>query len=102
MTKEEEILKVQEVLRLVHTQKMSKLMNGMLKRRAIKEALERGEKPTGYRVDWLHSSSQKVIETLRIVATEFNNDHKDDTASVHDLVDIVSYVMYTLTKKAEE
>lgn len=102
MTPEDEIKKVQEILSLVHTQKMSKLMNGMLKRRAIKDAVERGETPTGYRVEWLHESSQRVFALLRDIAIEFNNKHKDDTASAHDLVDIVQYVLYTLTKKVDE
>lgn len=102
MSPEDEIKKVQEILTLVHTQKRSRLMNGALRRRDISEAVERGETPTGYRVNWLSESSRKVLLLLQEISAEFNDKYKDDAVSVNDLIDIVAYVMAALTEKTGE
>ena len=102
MTKNEEILKIQEILKQVHLQKQSKLMNGMLLRKEIRDALDRGEVPKGYRVDWLGESSHRIMGLLTQISMEFNDEHKDDAISVHDLLDVLTYTMYVLKRELGE
>lgn len=78
----------------------SRLYNGAAIRREIRDAIDRGEEPVGYRVEWLKKSSQKVIHTLHEVAKEFNKEYPHDKASVQDLCDILNTTLKRLKDHA--
>jgi len=64
----------------------------MQQRELIKAQMERGEIPTGYRVDWLRQSRDAVIQKVMEQAQQFNMQYRHDHISVQDMMDVISSV----------
>lgn len=78
-----------------------RLANGAQLRREIQRQLDNDEDPTGYRVDWLKTSSKRVIAELGRIADEFNETHPEDLTSLNDLGDILSTALEMLRTAAK-
>lgn len=90
------------VLYNVVSNKDIKLEYGATQRRRIKDALERGEKVSGYRVAWLRHCRNEVLDTLIKESERFNRTYKHDHISVNDLVDVLATLMVEFQKAAKE
>jgi hypothetical protein len=62
------------------------------------ELINKGVKPTGYRADYLRSSSIKIINLLNELGKEFDEIYVNDKMLVSDLLDILS----TAKKRLED
>jgi hypothetical protein len=91
---DDQIKAAAKILRDVVTSDQAKLQFGVSKRNEIRDAIRRGDKVTGYRVDWLRKTRDRVIETLQQAAKEFNETHKHDRISVTDLHDVLTTTQY--------
>jgi len=98
---EQDLKRLVALLRTVRTSKEIKLRYGAMQRQEIKEKLNKGEKVTGYRVQWLRESRDRIIKMLGEMAQEFNDKYPHDCISVADLGDVCISVLYYL-KKAQE
>lgn len=90
MTDQEKIEFASNVFESMHTSHVDRLAHGKARRKMIGDQIARGEKPTGYRVDWLADSAMKIIDALGQIAQDFDQKHHDDKASVSDLADILA------------
>jgi hypothetical protein len=88
-----------EIIYRYVTEKETRLARGLRLREAMRQQLERGETPTGYRADWLRAAVTKVINTLVEEADGFNRVYADDLISAHDLVDVLVTARSRLMKK---
>lgn len=68
----------------------------------MQEQLERGERPTCHRAEWLRSTSRRLIDEITQAAQEFNETHTDDLISVNDLADVLTTTLALLRKTSEE
>jgi hypothetical protein len=68
----------------------NRLEYGSQDRERIKTQIENDQSPTGYRVDWILSSSNKVILLLGEMSREFNNTYPDDKISSDDFLDVLT------------
>lgn len=58
--------------------------------------LDKGEKPTGPKADWVRESAGHVIQLLGEIAEGYNAEHDDDAALTGDMLDILATVRGTL------
>lgn len=98
MLKSEKIEFILDVMKRVATSQTVRLQNGARMRDEIRQAIQRGERPKGYRVAWLQESGYEVIKTLTKIAKQFDKEHPQDKASVQDLMDVLSTTMFLLKK----
>lgn len=89
-----------EVLVAVVGSEGNRLETGLRRRQMIREAIERGERPTGYRVEWLRQASLAVVSKLKEIGQEFNARNPDDQASVADFLDILANASTYLKEQA--
>ena len=80
---------VQAFVRL-HEMTEAKLQAGSADRQRIAKALQEGRDPVGPRVDWLHSTSMRLIDVVEAAAKEFNAAHAGDRISRQDLLDALA------------
>jgi hypothetical protein len=80
----------------------TRLLRGAKLRQEMHEALSRGEKPTGYRPDWVRSAAFKLIQEVQRIGLEFNERRTDDQCSLGDLIDILTTALGHLKKRAGE
>lgn len=80
----------------------SRLMTGLMARQKMREQLDRGESPTGYRAEWLKTTAKRVIVGLAAAAKEFNAEYTNDMISIHDLADVLSTALAMLHRAADE
>lgn len=76
------------------------LKSGLSIRASLAGALSRGEEVHHYRIDWLRSSSMRVIDLLSVLAKEFNAAHPGDLCSAVDLVDVLVTALNVIKTKA--
>lgn len=69
------------------TDKDAKVRYGKRQRDMMIEAVERGEQPKGYRIEWLDSTAQAIFQLLSEKGAEFNNQHPQDRVSTDDFDD---------------
>ncbi len=67
-----------------------RLRHGLRLRQEMAEQMERGEKPTGYRAEWLQATAVRVISEMGEAAREFNETHTDDLVSANDMLDVLA------------
>jgi hypothetical protein len=82
-------------------QNVKKLEHGRDLRIAMHEAIVKGQKPVGYRPAFLRESSQVVISLLGELAEEFDQQHQDDKASLHDLMDVLATAVGLLKREID-
>lgn len=75
-----------------------RLEHGLRLREKMGEQLARGEKPTGYRPEWLRLTALRIIRELHEAGKEFNEEHPDDLISTHDLYDVLASAIGMLKK----
>lgn len=102
MEKTEKIDFVLTMMKKLLAHQEVRLQNGLRKRNEIRAAIQRGEIPKGYRMDWLRDSGYEVISLLTKIAQKFDKQHPTDKASVNDLIDILSTTSLLLQKFAKE
>jgi hypothetical protein len=85
-----------------NTEQERRLANGAELRQYVKAVVERGEKPTGYRADWLITSADSVLIHLDSLVQKFNEQHPDDMASLADLLDIIMTARKKLLHVADQ
>jgi hypothetical protein len=52
--------------------------------------IDNGQRPEGYRANWVRSAVGHVIELLSEIAEQFNAEHQDDVATTGDVLDILA------------
>lgn len=90
MTDAEKMQYATSVFVAMVSEREDRLARGVRLREAMHEQIERGEKPTGYRADWLKQAALKLVRQLQQMASEFDKDHPDDKCSVADLLDVLA------------
>ncbi len=90
------------VFSMLITTKMDRLSRGVMLRQQMHEAITRGEKPTGYRAEWLRSAALEIIDALGNLAGEFDDTYLDDKCSVSDLTDVLATTMGILKSNAKK
>ena len=78
-----------------------KLRWGSRLREEIRLQLQKGQMPTGYRVDWLRNTRAALVETLQREAQAFNEKYRHDCISVSDLADALSTALHQLKTASE-
>lgn len=91
-----------EVLHRYLSKGENRLEHGARLRAAMFEAIKRGEKPTGYRAEWLRGTAMEIISTLEDCALEFNLNHPNDQISAMDLMDALATAMGILKREAQK
>lgn len=100
MDDEQKARYVCRVLTSVLSTNEQKLEKGAERRDEVYAAIARGEVPEGYRADWLRDSAFEIIEYLKMLAADFNEQFPDDRASIQDMLDILATAMGHIKKKA--
>ncbi len=67
-----------------------KLRLGMDRRQQMYEQVQRGETPTGARVEWIRTSARRLVNELERIAQDFNETYPDDKCSAQDLLDVLA------------
>ena len=80
---------VSKIFQAVHTSASVRLARGARERKRLFEALQAGVNPNSYRLDWLKTASDELVQQLAHIAQKFNENHAFDQCSVQDLVDIL-------------
>jgi hypothetical protein len=84
------------------SEKMDRLNRGLVLRQAMHDAIKRGEKPTGYRPQWVQDQALELVKTCGLMAQKFDEAHPDDKASVSDLLDILATAMGLFKKHVRD
>ncbi|NDG28447.1 MAG: hypothetical protein EB120_14875 [Proteobacteria bacterium] len=99
MTKEEKIEFVMKIMeKFVENQEL-KLARGARLREEIRQTIQKGQMPKGYRAEWLINSGHEILAALSKIAKKFDRDFPDDRASVNDLMDILTTAQFLLKKQ---
>lgn len=83
------------------TDTKAKLEHGAKLRQEMVEAFNKGQKPTGYRPQWIVQSARELVAHMATVAEKFNSDHPADQASALDLMDILLTAVNLLKTQRE-
>ena len=78
------------------TDRKCRLENGARFRAEMVKTLNRGEVPTGYRVEWIADTTTALFALLSEKAREFNELHPQDAVSISDLMDVLTTAMAKL------
>jgi hypothetical protein len=78
------------------------LLNAVALRKKIQAALDRGETPDHYRVDFIRTSALRVNNCLADCAKDFNEAHQDDRCTAADLIDILNTVINMFYSKIKK
>ncbi len=73
-----------------------RLRNAAALRKVLGEALDRGEDPAHYRLEFLRTSVLRVNDALAECARQFDAEHPDDRCSAADFIDILATTMHRL------
>lgn len=76
-----------------------RLARGARLRQEMHEKFAKGERPTGYRADWIRGSATKILRELQKLGLDFNATHTDDQCSVNDLMDVLTTAIGHLKKR---
>jgi hypothetical protein len=68
----------------------AKVRYGARMRQAMFDAMNRGEEPKGYRIDFINRTANQAIGWLAERAAEFNAKHPQDRISTDDFADILA------------
>lgn len=77
----------------------TKVRYGQRQRNAMVEALNRGEDPRGYRVEWISKVANQVISLLGERGIEFNTAYPQDRISTEDFQDVLATAQARLRAK---
>lgn len=77
----------------------TKIRYGQKQRQIMVEALEKGENPRGYRVDWISKTANQIIGFLGDRGAEFNNSFPQDRISTEDFADVLATAQARLRSK---
>lgn len=102
MSESEKIDFIVGVMKRLTASQHVRLQNGARMRKEIRAAIQRGERPTGYRVEWLRDSGYEIIKTLTKIAKQFDKEHLQDKASVQDLMDVITTALFLLKKATKD
>lgn len=80
----------------------TRLQRGLQLRKEMWDAVKAGKPTTGYRAEWVRRSGLKIVALLKNIAQDFNNQHSDDRASMHDMLDILAQAKVQLNKKLQK
>lgn len=86
------------LLRFV-TDQEGKVRYGLRQRQAYFEAMERGEEPKGYRVEFVSQTANQIFSWLAERAQEFNRQYPQDRLSTEDFKDILATAHARLVAK---
>lgn len=89
-----------EVLHTLVTAHKARLANSIQRRNTVMEAINRGEEPSGYRVDFLRASAKRILVELAEIAREFNAEYPDDRCTAQDFIDILGTTTLWIKKKS--
>jgi hypothetical protein len=92
----EQIDYAKKVFETVAIDDQQRLKRGLQLREEMHAAIERGEDPKGYRVDWLQRTTSRVMQAITGSAEEFNALYHDDRISVADFADVLESVAHAL------
>lgn len=90
------------VLRRFVSDKEAKLRFGMRVREQLRLAIQRGEQPQSYRIDWLLKTSDAVFDVMKEHAREFNAEYPHDHISAQDMLDVLLTSVNRLKKQAQD
>lgn len=76
-----------------------KVKYGLRQRQAYFEALERGEEPNNYRIEFISKTANQAIGWLAERAVEFNRQFPQDRLSAEDFKDILATAHARLVAK---
>lgn len=82
----------------VHTSASVRLARGAKERKRIFDSLQAGTNPKSYRLDWLKTATDEIVQQLAHIAQKFNENHAFDQCSVQDLIDILDMAAGKLRK----
>lgn len=102
MTQSEQIEFASTVFQALVSDSQDRLARGAMLREAMHAAVRRGEKPVGYRPDWIREKSVQLCSILADWGEAFNQQHANDSASVGDLLDIIATAASLLNEDDEE
>jgi hypothetical protein len=94
-----------DYLLLITTDSGVKLRWGYQQREQMRQVLQKGQVPKGYRADWIKKTKMALIDTLHREAEVFNDTYRHDLISVNDMADALSTTLETLRvacRKIEE
>lgn len=80
----------------------ARLRRGLALRKAMHEALARGEDPQGYRPKWLKATSLLLVKFIGDQAEKFDAEHPDDRVSVADILDLLHTTTGIFTSQVAE
>lgn len=83
------IINANRILLRFATDTEAKVRYGLRQRQELKEAVRRGETPTGYRVDFINKASRDMFTFLSQKAQEFNAAYPQDRMNTDDFSDIL-------------
>lgn len=90
MTDSEKIEFAVSVFMALSGENQDRLIRAKLDRDRMHAAIKRGEKPVGYRPEWIKASAIKLVDVLAEMAKAFDAEHPTDKATNGDLLDILS------------
>ena len=79
-----------------------RLARGDLIRKAMFEAIGKGEEFPHYRYQWFVQSIERVRTLMMLIAKDFNDSHPDDMVSGNDVLDVLQYCHGQLAKLYQE
>ena len=93
---------VAAILYDVVTSETVKLRWGRQVRDRLREAERRGEKISGYRVEWVRATKQALVKTLSAQAAAFNTQYPHDRISTLDFLDALEGTARAFRKNLKE
>lgn len=90
MTEAEKIEYAASAFEALVGSQQDRLSRGTILRQRMHAALKRGERPEGYRPEWIRECALELVHTLQAMSEEFDLEHPDDKASVGDLLDVLA------------
>ncbi len=89
MTEAEKMDLTTSVFVALVSEKQDRLTKGLMLRQAMHDTIKRGEKPTGYRPEWLKARALELVKVMAAEAQKFDEAHPDDKCSVSDILDVL-------------
>lgn len=80
--------------------RQSRLQNGVNLRQQMHVALATGQPFSHYRLKWVSSSIDRLVDTARGICKEFDDSHPDDMASSMDLIDMFRGALNLIAQQA--
>jgi hypothetical protein len=91
-----------KVLHRYVTSSDTRLRYGQLQRRDMKDDIENGVKPTGYRAEWLVSTTDALLDVLIEASRQFNASYHFDMISTNDMRDVLIGLLDQIDSKTKK